>query len=234
MECIPNQILLETVLAAPGLRFCYLAFRRTTARINYHSGPNSNIETLSIRFLNESDISIVYLLLSHVPKIKKFEIPETQSMCRDLNRLLNQQIFILPNLRTLKLHYNYCEIDPDCFRHLFVVMPALKRFHFDILEYQQREVIFDNLIQHWWPVIEKIEQATISIRCITFNFEKINLLQKEYTTKLGNYRQIMHKKYDQSSGCFKFEWTTDNLTDRTIVKISIQKHQFNGIVLDKS
>ena len=44
----------------------------------------------------------------------------------------------------------------------------------------------------------------------------------------------MHKKYDQSSGCFKFEWTTDNLTARTIVKISIQRHQFDGIVLDKS
>ena len=67
-------------------------------------------------------------------------------MCRDLNRLLNQQIFILPNLRILKLHYSYCAIDPDCFRHLFVVMPTLKRFHFDIIEYQQQEVIFDNLI----------------------------------------------------------------------------------------
>ncbi|CAF2530721.1 unnamed protein product [Rotaria sp. Silwood2] len=78
LTCIPNQVLLEAIRSSPVLYKCRLYFCRSTASINECLKINSNIEILYIKFKDNSNQSIINLLLSHVPKLKRLEIEDNQ------------------------------------------------------------------------------------------------------------------------------------------------------------
>ncbi|CAF4164592.1 unnamed protein product [Adineta steineri] len=74
IECVPNQILLDAILATSTIRSCRLEFLRPVTPINTYSKNLSNIEILNIKLQDDSYGSIMNLLLSHMPKLKRLEM----------------------------------------------------------------------------------------------------------------------------------------------------------------
>jgi uncharacterized protein YsxB (DUF464 family) len=168
IECVPNQILLETILSVPTLRVCRLDFLRALTPINGHSNNISNIEILDIKFQDDSKNSILNLLLSHMPKLKRLEIKIPRIYYDNSDLFFAEPLFILSNLRTIKINCSSAAFN-------------LNFFH--------------NFIYHWWPIFEKKEQINIFLKCQSLQIATDHDMQMNLDTFRANLL-AMNEKYN--------------------------------------
>ncbi|CAF3936924.1 unnamed protein product [Rotaria sp. Silwood1] len=149
IKCIPNQTLLETILALPTLRICQLLFRKVVVDINYRLGTNSNMKQLFIAFYHNVNHSIINLLLSHTPELKRLEICSSYSKA-DQVLLFIEPLFTLPQLEILKLKLKNGYCTSDCFKSLYKIMPFVKYFYFNYYNHFLNETFIDYFTTCWW------------------------------------------------------------------------------------
>jgi hypothetical protein len=190
LSCVPNQNLIENILASRSLRQCRLHFWRLTTSINNHLNTNSDIEILYIKLNDDTNHSIINLILSHVPKLKKLKIVEENFINNSSHPLLNQQLFELSNLEILKLRWGYHSIQSNCFQYLFKIMPNLKYLYLNMSYYTLDQILNDNLINCLWLILEKMKSIRIFIICRRLINTNENNLQKIFDNYCQKILQI--------------------------------------------
>jgi len=219
IECVPNQILLETILSVPTLRVCRLDFLRALTPINGHSNNISNIEILDIKFQDDSKNSILNLLLSHMPKLKRLEIKIPRIYYDNSDLFFAEPLFILSNLRTIKINCSSAAFNLNFFQCLHEIMPVLKNFYLNINYHSLRKDFFHNFIYHWWPIFEKKEQINIFLKCQSLQIATDHDMQMNLDTFRANLLAI-NEKYN---GFIKIKWTEKIFLIYKIIEISICK-----------
>jgi len=218
LTCIPHQILFESILSIPTLRICQLILKDSTITINHSLHVNSPIKQLFMVFLGYVNYSLVNFLLNHTPKLKRFEFSGS-SFSFDQISIFDKPLFILPELRMLKLKLESGHFTSDCFKCLHITMPVLKYFYFHYDRHVLPETFLDYFVSYWWSIIEPIQHIDIYIKGhiiidIFDNNIKINLQKK---------RQILRDRTHQSNGSFKFEWTEQDFVRLRLIEITIVK-----------
>jgi hypothetical protein len=219
IKCLPNQLLLETILSVPALLVCQLDFLRPITPINSDSNSISNVEILNIKLQDNSHGSIMNLLLSHMPRLKRLEMNNYDIYVKNYEWIFFQSLFILPELRTVKVKWSSNYSSPIVFQNLHQNLPAVKRFYlhmnFDFID----QDLLDNLIQHWWPIFEKIERINIFIKCQYYSII-IDPHIQIYLNAFQSHLLAMNEQYNRS---VKFEYTEKVLLGSKIIEISISK-----------
>ncbi|CAF0976060.1 unnamed protein product [Rotaria sp. Silwood1] len=212
LTCIPSQKLLEIILLVPTLRICRLRFWRPISIINYQSGTNSNVEILYIQLLDDPNHSISYLLLSHMPKLKRLEIEKCRSV-----PLFNQEIFILEHLQILKFIWNRHQYKSDYFEHCHTVVPYLKSLYLTVYYFQFDEAFDINLIDFVWTLLKKMKSIKIFILCNQLMTTVNNNIQ----TKLDTYcQQLSFELNTRSDAIFQIKRTEEKAHKHKIQIIS--------------
>ncbi|CAF0793231.1 unnamed protein product [Rotaria sordida] len=218
IKCIPNQMLLEAILAVPTLRICHLLLRKVVVDINYRLGTNSNIKKLFIVFFHNVNHSIINLLLSHMPKLNQLEICGSYSKS-DRVSLFAEPLFILPELEIIKLNLENGSCTSDCFKYLHKIMPLLKNFYFNYYNHFLHETFIDYFNTFWWSIIEQIEKINININ----GHIPINTINNDIETTLEKNRTCLLAKNNQSDGHVNITWTEQTLTKFKVIEITIRK-----------
>ncbi|CAF3420302.1 unnamed protein product, partial [Rotaria sp. Silwood2] len=164
IECIPNQILIKTILSAHVLRVCRLEFLRAIAPINCDSNQISQIEILYIKLQDDSHNSMINLLLNRMSKLKRLEISSCESYIDERDSLFNKPLFILPELEIIKISWSSRNCDQKFFESLHQMLPNLKCLFLNLIHDYFTEDFFNTLIYHWWSIIEKLERINIFIK----------------------------------------------------------------------
>jgi len=218
MKCIPNQILLEAILALPNLRICHLLLREIMVDVDYRSKRISNIKQLSIVFYYNINHSIINLFLMRLPKLKRLEISGSYSKS-DKVSLFAEKLFSFPELRILRLKLENGYFTSDCFKYLNNIMPFLKHFYFNYYNHYLHDAFLNYFITYWWSIIEHIEQINIYIKghiTMDTNYENVEtILKKNRESLLG--------KNKESEGRVKVKWNEQTLTGFKIIEITIVK-----------
>ncbi|CAF4082549.1 unnamed protein product [Adineta steineri] len=217
IECVPDQILLDAILATSTVRFCRLDFLRPVTPINTYSKNLSNIEILNIKLQDDSYGSIMNLLLSHMPKLKRLEMNNNDIYVKNREWIFFQSLFILPNLRKFKAQWSSNYSVPIVFQNLHTNLPNIRYFSLHINFNFINEEFFDHLIYHWWPIFKNIEQIYLFIKCHGFSSETDNNDTRIY---LNRFQSIIHAMNEQY---VKTKWNETIFTGTNIVDISICK-----------
>jgi hypothetical protein len=193
LSCIPNQNLLENILTSSSLRQCRLHFWRITNPIHDYLKTNSDIEILYIRLNDDVNHSILNLLLSHMPKLKKLKIIEENLINDKSHPLFNKNLL---NLEILKLGWGFHSIQSDCLRYLSLTMPNLKHLSLTIFY----KTLNENLIDHLWLILKDIKQLKLSIL-----FRRLTKpTENNSSTVFNNYCQQL--KLALSNTCLDIKW----------------------------
>ncbi|CAM4778357.1 unnamed protein product [Rotaria magnacalcarata] len=209
LTCIPTQTLLETILTTPTLRTCRLKFWRPIATINYHScTTNSNVEILSVKMLDDPNHSIIYLLLSHMPKLKHLEIEKNNPVV-----LFNQNLFVLEYLKVLKFIWNRHQYKSDYFENCRRIITNLRSLHLSIHYIQFNETFDHILIGFLCTLIKKIKKIKIFILC----YQLMALIDIDLKKKFNNYCQKLAFEFSSlSDTSFQITWSEEEASKHTI------------------
>ncbi|CAF3078725.1 unnamed protein product [Rotaria socialis] len=209
LTCIPTQKLLETILTTSTLRTCRFKFWRPIATINYHScTANSNVEILSVKMLDDPNHSIIYLLLSHMPKLKHLEIEKNNSVL-----LFNQNLFVLEHLKVLKLIWNRHQYKSDYFENCRRIIANLRSLHLSIHYIQFNESFDHILIGFLCTLIKKIKKIKIFILC----YQLMALIDIDLEKKFNNYCQKLAFEFSSlSDTSFQITWSEEETSKHTI------------------
>ncbi|CAF1437945.1 unnamed protein product [Rotaria sordida] len=219
IECLPNQILLDSILAVPTLHICQLEFLRPITPINCYSKNISNIEVLDIKLQDDSYGSIINLLLSHMPKLKRLEYNNYDIYVKNREWIFFKSLFILPQLRTIQAQWSSNYSSSSIFQNLHQNLPVLKCFYLNMNFDFINEDLLNNLIFHWWPIFLKIERINIFIRCQ----QNLIMITDDMQTNFDTFQSVlldMNKQYDEF---VKTEWTEKSYTTSKVIEISICK-----------
>jgi hypothetical protein len=220
LSCIPNQNLLENILASRSLRKCRLDFWRVTTPINHYLGIDSGIEILYIKLKDDTNHSILNLLLSHMPKLKKLEIVEENFINDNSHPLFNQQLFTFSNLEILKIKWGYYDIQLNSFQYLFTVMPNLKYLYFTMFYYTLDRILNNNLINCLWLIFKKMKPIKITILCRRL----MNTTENNVQTIFNNYcQQLLQTINSRSNTPLQVKWFEKN---QKIHKIEMNFKEF--------
>jgi hypothetical protein len=221
LACGPYKIIFDTILALPTLRMCQLILKESPLSIDdlhlFH--VNSPIKQLFIVFLNKSDYSLVNLLLSHTPKLKRLELSGSSFSFTPVS-LFAESSFVLPELRVLKLKLESGYFTYDCFECLHTTLPSLKHFYFHYTKHMLPEIFFDHFNTRWWPIIEPIQCLDIHIKGHILIDDIDPIIQN---TNLQKNRQILSDKINQSKEYLKFEWNQQDFLILKHIEITIIK-----------
>jgi len=207
LSCIPNQNLIENILTSHSLRKCRLHFWRLTTPINNDLNRNSDIEILYIKLNDDINHSIINLVLSHLPKLKKLKIIEENFINNNSHPLFNQQVFELSNLEILILKWGYYPIQSNCFQNLFTIMPKLKYLYLNMFYYTLDRILNDNLINCLWLIFEKMKPITIFILCRRLMNTNENDVQKIFDSYC---QQILQTVNSRSNAYLQVKWFEEN------------------------
>ncbi|CAF3913505.1 unnamed protein product [Adineta steineri] len=219
IECVPNQILLKTILCVDTIRICQLNFLPAVTSIMYELSQMSNIENLYIKYRDDSNNSILNFLLNHMPKLKKLEINSPESYFDNRDSPFAKPLFILLELRTIKIHWSLMYCDPKFFESLHQLMPNLQCFYLNIIYNYLTEDFFNNLVCHWWPTIEKIQQVDIFIKCRRPQITIDNNMQMN----VDKFQSTLVAMNDKYNGIVKVIWMEKVFVGYRIIEISICK-----------
>lgn len=218
LACIPNQILLEGILSSPTLCKCRLYFWRSVTSINEHLNVQSNIEILYIKLKDDSNQLITNYLLSHMPKLKRLEIVGDH-VHHYLNPNSNKSLYILSKLEKLKLIWLRRSMGLDYFERLLSITPTMKYIHIGIYCYRLNESLFENLIHHWWPSLDRIPYIKLNIKCHGL----ARTINNNEHSIFDNYcRQILERINTRTDVCLDIQWIEENSKTHTI-QITIEK-----------
>lgn len=218
LTCTPSQSLFESIFSIPTLRVCQLILRESTTKIDYSLDVNSQIKQLFIFFPGNVNYSLINLLLISTPKLKRFGISGS-SFSFDQISIFTKQLFILPELRILKLKLTGGHFTSDSFKCLHIIMPVLKHFYFHYNKHVLSETFIDNFISYWWSIIEPMQYIDIHItgHIIFDNDDNNNWME------LKKKRKILLDKSNQSNGSLKIEWTEKDFLRLRFIEITILK-----------
>lgn len=219
IECVPNQLLLETILCIPRLRICQLNFLRPITSINSYSNNISNIEILCIKLQDDTNNSIVNLLLNHMPNLKKLEINIPGNTFDNPYPFFVQPLFILPNLRNIILNWSSTLFNLNIFNYLYEIMPVLENLSLNINCYCWENDLCHNFIYHWWPIFRKKEQINIFLK------SRILQLANDNNTmmNLDEFQLNLLAMNDKYNGSVKVNWTEKFDSIYRIIEVSICK-----------
>jgi hypothetical protein len=217
LACMPNQTLLEGILSSPVLRKCRLYLWRSITSIDHTLNIHSNIEILYLKIKDNSNHEFVHLLLSHMPKLKRLEIIGDHVHCY-FNPFRTQSSFIFSKLEQLKLIWLRPGMNADYFQRLLSLTPMIQHIYLGIYCQRLNELLFENLIHHWWPCLVKIPSIKIIIQChrLADTMDNNEQILSDY------YRKILSTINIQNDVCLKVKWIEENFETHTI-KITIQK-----------
>ena len=219
VEGVPNQILLEGILAAPTLRVCRLEFSRPITPIRSYSNYTSHLETLDITLEDDSNGSIMMLLFNHMPKLRSIRMHNTDIYVKNREWIFFQSSFRLPELHTLKMRCSANYSTPIIFQSLHQNLPAIRRLHLSVKFDFINEHFFDSLIYHWWPIFQDIEQISLFIR-----YQKYLLTAADHMqTNFDEFRTILLAMNHQRGGSIRTEWTENLSAVSHTIQISICK-----------
>ncbi|CAF1464129.1 unnamed protein product [Rotaria sordida] len=220
IECIPNQMLLETILSLPVLRVCQLVFLRAITSINCYSNQMSKIEKFYIKLQDDSHNSIINLLLSRMPKLKKLEINNSESYFNEHDSLFIKPLFILSELQTIKISWSSRNSDRQFFENFHQILPNLKCLYFNFIYDYFTEDFFNILIHHWWPTIENLERINIFIK-----FQRPQMtIDNDMQINLDKFQSILLAMNDKYNGFVNFKWTEKFFIAYKMIEISICKY----------
>jgi hypothetical protein len=219
IQCVPNQILLDGILAASSVRVCRLDFSRPVTPINNYSNNISSIEILDIKLEDDSYGSIIHLLLSHMPKLKRLKMNNYDIYVKNREWIFFQSLFRLPELRTIKAEWSSNYSSPIVFQNLHQNLPAVRQFYlnmnFDFID----EDLLNHFIYHWWPIFREIEQINIFIRC-----QKHLMTMADNTeTNFEQFQSILLAMNEQYDGLIKTKWNEKFYLGNQIIEIYICK-----------
>lgn len=215
MKCIPNQILLEAILDLPNLRICQLLLREIIVNVDYSSDKQSNIEQLSIVFYYNINHSVINLFLIRLSKLKRLKICGSYSKT-DKVSLFAEKLFILPELRILKLKLENGHFTSDCFKYLHNIMPSLKYFNFNYYNHYLHDAFITYLITQWWTILKYIQRINIYIKghipMDNTDVDKETILEKDRDALFAKNKEPV-----------KVEWIEQILTGFKVIEITIIK-----------
>ncbi|CAF3801703.1 unnamed protein product [Rotaria sp. Silwood1] len=220
IECVPNQILLDGILAAPTLHICRLEFSRPITPIIFYSNNISNIEILDIKLEDDSYGSIINLLLSHMPKLKRLEYNNYDIYVKNREWIFFKSLFILPQLQTINVQCSSNYSSPIIFQNLHKNLPAIRRFYLNMNFDFINEDLLNNLIYHWWPIFLKIERINIFIKCQKNLITIVDNMQ----LNIDQFQSVLLAMNEQYDGLVKTEWTEKSYTVSKFIEISICKY----------
>jgi hypothetical protein len=217
IQCVPNQILLDGILAAPAVRVCRLEFLRPVTPINNYSNNMSSIEILVIKLQDDSYGFIVQLLLSHMPKLKRLEMNNYDIYVKNREWIFFQSLFTLPELRTIKAEWTSNYSSPMVFQNLHQNLPAVRRFYLNMKFDFINDDLLNHLIHHWWPIFREIEQINIFIRCQKYLMPMTDNIEPNFE----QFQSILRDMNEQYDGLIKTKWTEKFYLGNQIIEISI-------------
>ena len=219
IQCVPNQILLDGILALPTVRICRLEFSSPISPIHLYSDNISGIETFDMKLKDDSHGSITHLLLSHMPRLKRLELDNQDIYVKNREWIFCTSLFVLPELHTLKFRCSSNYSVPIIFQNLHRNLPALRqldlRINFDFIH----EGLLNNLIHHWWPIFEEIERTNIFIRCQKYFI----MLSDNIETNFDEFQSVLRAMNEQHPNCVKTAWTENASKISKVFDISICK-----------
>jgi len=218
IECVPNQILLEAILSVPSIRICRLDFLRPLTPINGYSNNISNIEILDIKIRDDSNNSIINLLLSHMPKLKRLEINIPEIHVNNQNSFFDKSL-ILSKLRTIKITWSADNLNSNLFEDLHEIMPVLKCVYLNMDHYSFYKDFFNNFMYYWRPIFQKKEQINIFLKCRSLKMAIDHNMQMTLDQFQSNLL-AMNEEYNRH---VKIEWTEKLYGLCKIIEISIYK-----------
>ena len=219
VEGVPNQTLLDGILAAPTLRACRFQFSSPITPITSDSDYISHVETLDITLQDDSNGSITTLLLSHMPKLQRIQINNTDVYVKNREWIFFQPTFILPQLRAMKMHCSANYSSPMIFQSLHQNLPAIRRLDLTIKFDWIDEDLFNALVYHWWPVLSDIEYVRLSIRCQKYLMTPANHMQASF----DEFKALLLAMNQQYGGSVKAEWNESSSFTFRVIQISICK-----------
>ena len=104
IECVPNQMILDGILAMPSLRICQCEFSRPLTPITNASEHISPVKFLDLQRQDDSHGSIIHLLLSHMPRLKRLSVINNDIYVKNREWIFFQPVFTLPELQTIQFH----------------------------------------------------------------------------------------------------------------------------------
>jgi hypothetical protein len=219
IKCVPNQILLDGILAAPAVHVCRLEFSRPITPIIVYSNNISNIEVLDIKLQDDSHGSIINCLLSHMPKLKKLKYDNYDLFVKNREWIFFNSLFNLPELRTIKVKCSSNYSTPIIFQNLHQNLPAIKCFYLNMDFDFINEDLLNNLIYHWWPIFLEIERINIFIKCKKYRI----MIADNMETNFDKFQAILLAMNEQYNGSVKTKWIEKSYTVSKIFEISICK-----------
>ena len=174
LRCVPNQKLLEAILAVSSLIVCELDFMSSKELIRYSPSENSKIKRLQIKLGDCRFAPIIHQLIAHMPKLKSLEVSIYNDGYIGLYTINIKQLFVVNDLEILKLTLNFYPSTKDYFKRLISIMPHARRFCFTMKickKYKLRPTtdcliygLLKSLINDLWIVSEKIQQLMVIIQ----------------------------------------------------------------------
>ncbi len=219
IECVPTQGLLEGILSVPTLRVCQLEFSRPLTPINTASNKISHVEILNIKLQDDSHSSIMNLLLSHMPRLKRLEMNNFDIYVKNREWIFFNASFILPALRTMKVKCSSNYSTPIIFQNLHHNLPNMTSLDLHITFDFISEDLFSHLMDHWWPVLEQIEQMNLFILCKHYSITIDHHMQ----TYLDRFQSILLRMNEQYDGIVRTQWTEKTNIIFKVIEISICK-----------
>ena len=179
---------------------------------------NRNIEILYISFSGPSYHKLTNLLLSYMSKLKYLETSDDHNFPNHscyfylADKLFDEPVSSLPALQTIKLKGGTEYFNSISLGHLLTKACNLKQIYMEIHDGTCNEDIFRALVDHWWPIFEKLEKIFINIQCYSLSYS---------SSEMDSYLQILSAKTNQFKNCFKIELIKPNFPTSRLTKFII-------------
>ena len=219
INCVPNQLLINAILSTPSIRVCHVDFLQALTELDPETEAMSNIERFSITLRNDKHNSLIYLFLNHMPKLQRLEIHSPEVYFDNRSSPFTMPLFQLPKLRVIKLNWSLMYCDPRFFESLHHIMPTLQRFELNITYNYLAEDFFENLVCHWWSVIESIAQSKIIINCHRPQITIDDAMQMNF----DRFQAILLSMNENYHGLVKVRWSEKVFVGYKIIELSICK-----------
>lgn len=221
IDCVPNQDLLDAILAIPNVRTGRLTFSRPVRPIHTDSIRVSSMEVLDIQLEDTSRGLVLKLLLSHMPRLRQLRMKSTDIYVKNCEWPLFEPSFILPNLRAITMQCSANYSLPVFFQSLHHNLPAVQSVVLDLnFDFIDAEVV-NHLLYHWWPALETIEKVVITMRCRN-SFARISATVQANLDDLRAALLALNQQFDRS---IETKWTDRFHLDNQLIDIFICQHR---------
>ncbi|CAF1600535.1 unnamed protein product [Adineta ricciae] len=222
--CSLDKISFESILTIQTLKTCHLVLQVSKSLPDQLFTVNHSIKKLRVLFLGNIDNRLIYCLLSHMPDVRQVKISGSYYSF-GIQTVFNERLFILSNLRYLKVKFSNGNLNKDCFTELHSIMPCLRYFQFDYSKHILSQSFIDIFLSSWWPIIEQIPYIRINIK----GHLRIELNDDNIQMNIEKYRQKLLQRMRQSNNTVNVTWTDRDYHTLTYIEIFIDNFSLKKI-----